>query len=59
MSWCETHGVEYVLGLAKNSRLTDIIAGELAKARGAYEANGEAARLFKGLSLSDSRELDL
>ena len=26
---------EYVLGLAKNSRLTEIIAGELAKARGA------------------------
>ena len=25
MSWCETHGVEYVLGLAKNGRLTDII----------------------------------
>jgi hypothetical protein len=47
MSWCETHGVEYVLGLAKNSRLTDIIAGELAKARGAYEASGEAARWFK------------
>src|ERR687898_405269 len=47
MSWCETHGVEYVLGLAKNGRLTDIIAGELAKARGAYEASGEAARLFK------------
>src|ERR687897_1692424 len=28
MSWCETHRVEYVLGLAKNSRLTEIIAGE-------------------------------
>jgi hypothetical protein len=47
MSWCETHGVEYGLGLAKNSRLTAIIAGELAKARGAYEASGEAARWFK------------
>ena len=47
MSWCETYGVEYVLGLAKNSRVTEIIAGELAKARGAYEASGEAARWFK------------
>jgi hypothetical protein len=36
-----------VLGLAKNSRLTEIIAGELAKAPGAYEASGEAARWFK------------
>jgi len=47
MCWCESHRVEYVLGLAKNSRLTEIIAGELAKARGAYEASGEAARWFK------------
>jgi Transposase DDE domain group 1 len=30
MSWCESHRVEYVLGLAKNSLLTEIIAGELA-----------------------------
>lgn len=47
MSWCETHQVDYVLGLAKNSRLKKIIAEELAQAQADYEATGKAARQFK------------
>ncbi len=29
MAWCETHAVHYVFGLAKNTRLTALIADEL------------------------------
>jgi hypothetical protein len=47
MSWCENNGVDYVLGLAKNERLTKEIAGELAKAKELYEQTGKACRVFK------------
>lgn len=48
MSWCEaTSGVDYVLGLAKNSRLTKAIAEQMAQARQHYEATEQAARVFK------------
>lgn len=48
--WCEGHGVEYVFGLAKNSRLNNAIEAELEQARCAYETSGEAARVFKDFS---------
>ena len=38
--WCEQHGVDYVIGLAKNTRLTALIAGDLA----AVETESIAAR---------------
>lgn len=47
MSWCEAHAVDYVLGLAKNSRLKTAIVDEMAAAKVQYEATGEAARVFK------------
>jgi hypothetical protein len=47
MSWCETHGVGYVFGLAKNTRLVAAIESELAHAKAAYDATGEASRVFK------------
>jgi Transposase DDE domain group 1 len=47
MSWCEAHEVDYVFGLAKNSRLKAAIAAELCEAKVRYETNGEAARVFK------------
>ena len=47
MSWCEAHGVDYVLGLAKNSRLKAAITTELAEAKVQYEASLQAARVFK------------
>jgi len=49
MKWCEEEGVEYVLGLAKNSRLKKMIADETEQARRGHEASGEAQRLFKEL----------
>ena len=47
MAWCEVHDVDYVLGLAKNSRLTTILAEEMAQAKEQYEATEQAARVFK------------
>ncbi len=47
MVWCEANSVDYVLGMAKNSRLKAIIAEEMAQAKSQYEATGQAARVFK------------
>lgn len=47
LRWCEEHGVDYVFGLAKNGRLTRILGAELHAAKLAYEATGQAARVFK------------
>ena len=47
MTWCEAHRVDYVLGLARNSRLVGAIAAELAAARIEAEQTGKAARCFK------------
>jgi hypothetical protein len=47
MAFCEAHGVDYVLGLAKNSRLIAEIAEELAQAEAEWQRSGQAARRFK------------
>jgi len=47
MKWCEENGVDYIVGLAKNSRLSAEIGDELAEAKRLYEQSGEAARVFK------------
>ncbi len=47
MDWCETQGIDYVLGMPKNSRLKAIIAEEMAQAKSQYEATEHAARVFK------------
>ena len=47
MAWCEEHGVDYVLGLAKNSRLAGELAPELAEAKARSARTGRAARVFK------------
>lgn len=46
MAWCEAHGVDYVLGLAKNARLIRQIRSELEQARGKYERSKRASRVF-------------
>jgi hypothetical protein len=50
MAWCDAHGVDYVLGLAKNERLTAMIAAELAAAATQCTATGKAARVFAELT---------
>ena len=47
MDWCETNNIDYVLGLAKNKRLKDIIVEEMEESKNLYEKTGHAARIFK------------
>ena len=47
MRWGETNGVDYVLGVSKNSRLKAIITEEMAQAKSQYEETEQAARVFK------------
>jgi len=46
MAWCEQQEVEYVLGLARNSRLQRKLAGALRQARQQYQRTGQPARVF-------------
>jgi hypothetical protein len=47
MAWCEASGVHYLFGLARNARLQDQIAPELAEAGRLCAASGKAERMFK------------
>jgi hypothetical protein len=49
MSWCEQNRVDYVFGLARNARLEDAIAAELARAEATSRITGAPARIFKEL----------
>lgn len=47
LRWCEENGVDYVIGLAKNNRLTKILGKELHEAKVVFEQTKKAARVFK------------
>jgi hypothetical protein len=47
MAWCEASRVDYVFGLARNSRLADEIAIDLAWAEAEHQETGRPARRFK------------
>ena len=47
MHWCEENGVDFVLGLARNARLSRILGKELHEAKVQFEATGQPARVFK------------
>jgi hypothetical protein len=49
MAWCETHGVSYVLGLARNARLLTLLAPALARARERAGLCGGRTREFAEL----------
>ena len=49
MTWCEANGVDYVFGLAKNTRLVAMIAAEQEQARQEFERTKEPARVFTEL----------
>jgi hypothetical protein len=44
--WCERHGVDYLVGVAKNTRLTALSAEWQAQAEAAYQPQGEKVRRF-------------
>lgn len=50
MGWCELNGVDFLFGLAKNVRLTAVIAAELDAARRHSEQTGMPARRFRDFS---------
>ena len=50
MGWCEQHQVDYLFGLARNSRLQDAIAPELAQAQALFNQQQQPVRLFTDLS---------
>jgi hypothetical protein len=47
MAWCEANRVDYLFGLAGNSRLLDEIKAELATAEAEHKQTGKPARRFK------------
>jgi len=48
MSYCERESqLDYVLGLAKNSRLIEAIGDEMAEAKQSYQSTQKSARVFK------------
>lgn len=49
MTWCEENNVDFIFGLAKNSRLEALISAELETVKQEAEKSGAAARTFKEL----------
>src|SRR5258707_6390901 len=47
MAWCESNGVDFLSGLAKNSRLVEAIKAELAEAAEQSQQTGKSAPRFK------------
>ena len=47
MGWCEANRVDYVFGLARNSRLEAALVQQLAEAKRLCESSGKPARLFR------------
>jgi hypothetical protein len=50
MAWCEQNRVDYVLGLARNSRLQRKIAAAMREAKQEHQRTGTAARVFADFS---------
>ena len=49
LAWCETHDIEYVVGLARNKRLVRAIGEDLERVREEAQRTGEKARCFRDL----------
>ena len=47
MRWCEANRVDYVFGLARNARLVEAIAAELAQAEEEASRTGKPARFYR------------
>jgi len=46
MSWCESHGLEYVFGFARNDRLRTLIETAMQEAQAEHASTGRPARRF-------------
>ena len=52
MAWCEENRVDYVFGLARNTRLVAMIEADLTSAKAVAESTGRPARRFKDFQWS-------
>ena len=50
MGWCEQNQVDYLFGLARNCRLQDAIAPQMAQAQTLFNQQQQPVRLFTDLS---------
>jgi len=50
MNWCDKHHIEYVIGIAKNSRLLSKIEGLMNNAEELFNETGKKQRLFDDLN---------
>ena len=46
MAWCEEHEVDFLFGLARNSRLQKIVGKQMHEAKAEHERTEKAARVF-------------
>jgi len=46
MSWCESHGVDFVFGMARNKKLRRIIGAQMHEATEQWKQTGKPARVF-------------
>ena len=46
LDWCDSHGVGYIVGLAKNKRLNRFAAPWMDRAAAGFAASGDKQRLF-------------
>ena len=57
MAWCEAHGVDYLFGLARNSRLVEALGPALADAHARYLQTGVGRPRLRRLRLPDAGQL--
>jgi len=50
LSWCERHGVSYIVGIGQNSRLNEMAAPWIELSEAGFELTGQKQRLFAELS---------
>ena len=54
MRFCEENGIDFVLGLAKNDRLLELVETDIEQAQKRFEATRKPARLFTELCHYDA-----
>jgi hypothetical protein len=54
MRWCDSHGIGYVLGLAKNPVLQRAACDEIARAKRQFQRTGQPQRLFGSFAYAAS-----
>jgi Transposase DDE domain group 1 len=54
MRWCDSHGIGYVLGLARNPVLERAACDEMARARRQFHQTGQPQRLFSSFAYAAS-----